>query len=91
MAPLLPFPAEQIRRFTKRLLILSASRESLSRPVQWTNRPVPVEPLGNMLQRLARTHPRVVLLLENIVADILAWIDDDAEPSDHPDRPRPLS
>lgn len=70
-----PFPSRRVRRFAERLLILSSSRESLSRPVKWANRPVPPEPLGNMLQRLAQRRPATVLLLENIVADMLDQLD----------------
>jgi hypothetical protein len=72
---LIPFPARRVQRFAARLLICSASRERLSPPLMWTDRPVPPEPLGNMLQRLALERPRVVLLLENIVADMLTTID----------------
>jgi len=75
MAKLIPFPARRVRRYAERLLILSASRESLSRPEVWTQRPVPSEPLGNMLQRLALQRPAVVLVLENIVADMLDQLD----------------
>jgi len=71
MTKLIPFPARRVRRFAVWLLVLSASRERLSRPVVWARRPVPPEPLGNMLQRLALQSPALVLLLENLVADLL--------------------
>jgi len=74
MAKLVPFPTRRVTRFAERLLVLSASRERLSKPA-WANRPVPSEPLGNMLQRLALQRPVAVLLLENIVAEMLAMID----------------
>ena len=70
MAKLVPFPARRVRRFAERLLVLSASREMLSKPA-WANRPASAEPLGNMLQRLALQRPVAVLLLENIVAEML--------------------
>lgn len=75
MSKLLPFPARRVQRFAERLLILSASRESLSRPALWASRPVSPEPLGNMLQRLALHRPAVVLLLESVVAELLAHVD----------------
>lgn len=74
MAKLVPFPARRIRQTTEWLLILSASRERLNRPNAWPDRPLPPEPLGNMLQRLALKRPAVVLVLENIVADILGQL-----------------
>jgi hypothetical protein len=74
MAKVVPFPTRRVVRFAERLLVLSASRERLSKPA-WANRPVPAEPLGNMLQRLALQRPVAVLLLENIVAEMLAMID----------------
>lgn len=76
MTKLIRFPASGVQTFAVRLLILSASRESLSRPIHWINRPMPPELLGNMLQRLAVLRPATVLLLENIVADMLEHIDD---------------
>jgi len=75
MTKLIPFPTQRVQRFAARLLILSASRELLSQPAPWADRPVPPEPLGNMLQRLALQRPAVVLLLQNIVADMLAKIE----------------
>ncbi len=75
MSKLIPFPARRVQRFAERLLILTASCEMLSRPELWTHRPVPPEPLGNMLQRLALRRPAVVLLLENVVADMLERLD----------------
>jgi len=74
MTKLIRFPAARVQRFAVWLLICSASRESLSRPVVWANRPVPPEPLGNLLQRLALLRPATVLLLENVVADMLEQI-----------------
>jgi hypothetical protein len=72
---LILFPARRIRRTAESVLILSASRESLNRPVTWANRPEPPEPLGNMLQRLALVRPHAVLVLENVVADMLAILE----------------
>lgn len=80
MAKLIPFPAYRVQRFAERLLILSASRETLSKPHPWANRPEPNEPLGNMLQRLALHRPAAVLALENIVAEVLAKIDAENAP-----------
>lgn len=67
-----PFPNRQVKRTADYVIALSASRDQLSRPRVWRNRPKPAEPLGNMLQRLALRRPQVVLVLENLVADILA-------------------
>lgn len=75
MAKLIPFPARRIRRTAELLLLLSASHETLSRPKIWTNRPVPRESLGNMLQRLMLRRPAAVLVLENIVAEMLNQIE----------------
>jgi len=74
MATPIPFPARRIHRTAERLLILSASRESLSRPAVWAHHPVR-EPLGNMLQRLVVKRPAAVLVLEHLVADMLAQLD----------------
>lgn len=71
----IPFPARRIHSTAERLLILSASREMLSRPQVWINRPGPREPLGNMLQRLALIRPAAVLVLESVVADMLEQLD----------------
>lgn len=78
---LIPFPASRVRRFAVWLLICSASRESLSRPVLWASRPVPPELLGNLLQRLALLRPATVLLLESVVADMLDQIALESQPS----------
>lgn len=75
MAKLVPFPTRRVTRLAERLLILSASRELLNPPKKWADRPVPPEPLGNMLQRLALQQPAAVLVLENIVAEMLATIE----------------
>ncbi len=72
---LIPFPARRVQRTAERLLILSASRETLSRPEAWTNRPVPPESLGNMLQTLQRRRPAAVLVFENVVAEMLDQLD----------------
>lgn len=71
MKKLIRFPARRVQRSAEKMLILSASRAQLSRPASWPDRPVPTEPLGNMLQRLALKRPAAVLLLENLVADML--------------------
>jgi len=75
MPKLIPFPARRVRLVAVRLLICSASRTSLSAPAVWTNRRHPPEPLGNMLQRLALQNPAAVVLLESVVADMLALIE----------------
>jgi hypothetical protein len=77
MAKLLAFPARSVRARAKRLLRLTASRERLNKPTPWEGRPVLREPLGNMLQRLARVRPHAVLVLESIVADMLRQLEDD--------------
>jgi hypothetical protein len=76
MNKLIPFPTRRVQTFVDCLLISSASITTLSRPTKWGDRPVPSEPLGNMLQRLAIHRPGIVLLLENVVADILKRIDE---------------
>ena len=74
MAKLIPFPARRVHRTAEIVLLLTSSREMLCGPAPWSNRPAPTEPLGNMLQRLALVRPTAVLVLENIVADILAQV-----------------
>lgn len=44
---------------------------------------MPPEALGNMLQRVALHRPALVLLLENIVADVLAQLDAEADEEAH--------
>jgi hypothetical protein len=75
MTKLIPFPAHRVTRLAERLLILSASRELLNPPKKWADRPVPPEPLGNLLQRLQLRAPAAVLLLQNVVAEMLALIE----------------
>jgi len=75
MPNLIPFPASCVRRLAARLVILTASRDTLSAPLVWRNRPAPPERLGNMLQHLARRRPVLVLLFENLIAEVLAQID----------------
>lgn len=75
MAKQIPFPARHVKKMAAWLLLCSASRESLSRPGTWANRPAPPEPLGNMLQRLVLIRPHVVLVLESVVAEALATIE----------------
>jgi hypothetical protein len=72
MPKLLPFPTRRVQSLAERLLIFGASRERLSKPIAWINRPVPPEPVGNMLQRLALLQPHTALLVENLIADLLA-------------------
>lgn len=72
---LIPFPVGHVRRIAVRLLLLSASRASLNRPEMWKNRPTPPESLGNMLQRLMLRRPVALLVLESIVAEMLAQIE----------------
>lgn len=76
---LIPFPVRYVQHLTLSLLISSTSRTRLSKPNPWSDRPVPPEALGNMLQSLARRRPTLVLLLENIVADILTQLDAEEE------------
>jgi hypothetical protein len=75
MTKLLLFPVRRIRKTAMRLLRYSASRAPLSKPATWIDRPDPPESLGNMLQRLVSLQPHVVLVLENIVAEMLRQID----------------
>jgi hypothetical protein len=75
MAPVLRFPARRVKTYAAWLLNSTASRDQLSKPHAWIDRPVPPEPLGNMLQRLARERPVLVLLLENIAAELLAQLE----------------
>ena len=75
MPPVIRFPARRVKTYAAWLLNYSASRDRLSKPHAWIDRPVPPEPLGNMLQRLALERPVLVLLLENIAAEILAQIE----------------
>lgn len=79
MTKVIPFPARRVRRFAASVLALTASREQLSKPA-WTNRPLPPEPLGNMLQRLALYRPELVSLFESVVAEMLAAIDRETHP-----------
>jgi hypothetical protein len=75
MTNLIPFPSTCVRRLAARLVSLTASRDTLSAPLVWRNRPTPPEQLGNMLQHLARRRPVLVLLVESIIAEALAQID----------------
>jgi hypothetical protein len=73
MAKLVPFPTRLVRQSAASVLTLS---ELYERPnVEWSNRPVPPEQLGNMLQHLAARRPAAVLVLENLVADLLDLTD----------------
>lgn len=77
MSKLLPFPADRVQRtaaYVLQLTASSASRANLDTPEPWANRPVPPEALGNMLQALVHLEPAVVLVIESIVADILAQL-----------------
>jgi hypothetical protein len=74
MAKLIPFPARRVHRTAEIVLLLASSREMLCGPVPWSNRPATPEALGNMLQRLALVRPTALLVLESVVADILAQI-----------------
>lgn len=69
MSNVIRFPARRVRRFSARLLTLSASSATSKPP------PAP-EALGNLLQRLARERPAAVLLLQNVAADMLAHLRD---------------
>jgi len=79
MPTLIRFPARRVKTFAAWLLNSSACRTRLSKPTPWIARPIPSDPLGNMLQRLALLHPDAVLLLENIVADVLEQIEHDED------------
>jgi hypothetical protein len=79
MTKLIVFPARRTLCLAARLLSCSASRASLNPPVKWVNRPVPPEPLGNMLQRLALLRPAAVLLLTNVVAEMLNQIEQESQ------------
>lgn len=51
-------------------------REYITRsPDLWTDLPASYEPLGSMLQRLAIVRPAVVVVLETLIADVLATLD----------------
>lgn len=73
MAKLVPFPIRRVKQSAASVLTLSELYATSN--VDWKNRPVPPEQLGNMLQRLARTRPAAVLVLENLVAELLAHLD----------------
>jgi len=74
MPTLLPFPARRVRQSAT--LLLNASRGcSLTKPTPWRNRPEPPEALGNLLQRLVVLQPAAVLLIENVVAEMLAQLE----------------
>lgn len=77
MAKVVPFPTRRVlwtAQYVLRLSTSDASRKRLSKPVPWSNRPASPETLGNMLQHLARLQPAAVLVIESMVADILAQI-----------------
>lgn len=75
MAKLLPFPARRIQQTAAFMVQLSASPERFAKPRPWDNRPVPPEALGNLLQRLVVLQPEAILLIENLVAEMLAQIE----------------
>jgi hypothetical protein len=70
----IPFPAKHIEQHAASMLTLSASSEIQN--AVWIDRPVPPEALGNMLQALLHKRPVAVLLLGNLVAEMLAQIDE---------------
>lgn len=74
MAKLLPFPARRIQQTAAFMLQLSTSPGKFAKPKPWRNRPEPPEALGNLLQRLVVVQPEAVLLLENLIAEMLAQI-----------------
>lgn len=74
MAKVVPFPTRRVQRTAAYVLNLSARWARLNKPQLWTNRPEPPESLGNMLQHLLIVRPGAVLLIENLVAEILAQI-----------------
>jgi len=74
MPKLIPFPTRHVQRCAARLVIWSASRDPLSKPAPWSDRPMPPASLGNMLQQLAKQRPVLVLLFESVVAEILAQL-----------------
>jgi hypothetical protein len=80
MAKRLPYPARQIQQDAADALALTATRERLSKPDTWRNRPEPPERLGNMLQQLARTRPAAVVVLEHLVAEMLVQSEGDRPP-----------
>lgn len=74
MPKVVPFPVQRVHQTA--VLLLRASRETYSpKPAPWRDRPVPPEALGNLLQRLVVLQPGVVLLIENVVAEVLALIE----------------
>jgi len=75
MAKLLPFPSQRIRQTAACMLKLVASPEKLKKPRPWANRPDPPEALGNLLQRLVVLQPEAILLIENLVAEMIAQIE----------------
>jgi len=75
MAKLLPFPARRIQQTAAFLLQLIASPARYEKPKPWANRPEPPEALGNLLQQLVVLQPEAILLIENLVAEMLAQIE----------------
>jgi hypothetical protein len=76
LTKVIPFPATRVQRTAARVLTLSASRATLNnKPPSWPDRPLPLDSLGNMLQRLAIKRPAAVLVLESLVADMLAQLE----------------
>jgi len=72
----IPFPTPWLQRTAQSVLHLAATRERLSRPAApWTDRPKPPEALGNLLQHLAVQRPAAVLVIENLVAEVLAQLE----------------
>ncbi len=75
-ATLIPFPKRRLGRLADWMILQSKSREDLNRPQVWSDRPVPPDTLGNMLQRLVVLRPCVVLLIESTVAEILQRLEE---------------
>jgi len=75
LAKLLPFPSQRIRQTAAFMLQLSTSPERFRKPRPWENRPDPPEALGNLLQHLVVLQPEAILLIENLVAEMIAQIE----------------
>lgn len=79
MAKVIPFQARRRSRDAATYtLALSARWQRLSKTKPWLH-PRQPERFGNLLQRLVQDEPAIVFVIERVVADIVAQLDEGTE------------
>jgi hypothetical protein len=74
LSKLIPFRAARYHDAAAYLLALSTRFARTSKAKPWLP-PRDPEHLGNLLQRLARSHPAIVFVIANLVAEILRQVE----------------